>query len=296
MYHPHLPLFLAVADHGSFRKAAEQYGLSPATVLHRINALEEQLSLPLFRRSPHGLTLTPAGESLYRDAKKLIRESERAVARAAAAQNSASKTIRIGSSFLNPCHGLLDFWNRHAESPAAFTFQIVPYPDDHTQILSVVERLGKDIDLLVGALNSAQMHRIAEYIPLGTYALCVAMSPKHPLAGKARLSVSDLYGEQLLIPTQEQSNEFFAFLAAHPAIRAEQTHYFYDLDTFNACEQHNCLLLTLSAWETIHPSLVTLPVDWDMRVPYGLLCAKNPPPAVVSFLTQLKQLFAAAAE
>lgn len=49
----------------------------------------------------------------------------------------------------------------------------------------------------------------------------------------------------------------------YPQIILEDVGYFYDLDTFNRCEEEGCLLLTLDAWDIIHPSLITLPVDWS---------------------------------
>jgi len=32
----------------------------------------------------------------------------------------------------------------------------------------------------------------------------------------------------------------------------------------------------LDAWDNIHPSLITIPVDWAYKMPYGLLYKKNP--------------------
>lgn len=74
----------------------------------------------------------------------------------------------------------------------------------------------------------------------------------------------------------------------HPQILFEDAHYFYDLETFNTAEVTGSLLLTLDAWAEIHPSLVTLPVDWDYTVPYGLLFSKTPSEEVLSFLEVLQ--------
>ena len=74
----------------------------------------------------------------------------------------------------------------------------------------------------------------------------------------------------------------------HPQIIVEEADYYYDLDTFNACEQNGALLLTLDAWAEIHPSLITLPVQWDYTVPYGILYAKEPSQEVLQFLQILK--------
>ena len=61
----------------------------------------------------------------------------------------------------------------------------------------------------------------------------------------------------------------------HPQIQVEDTDYFYDLETFNTCEVTGSLLLTLACWERVHPSLITIPVNWNYKVSYGLLYAKK---------------------
>src|SRR5256885_7191014 len=59
-----LRLFEAAARHESFRKAAEELGLTASAVSHGIDSLEKWLGIELFRRRPRGVTLTPAGRHL----------------------------------------------------------------------------------------------------------------------------------------------------------------------------------------------------------------------------------------
>ena len=40
-------------------------------------------------------------------------------------------------------------------------------------------------------------------------------------------------------------------------------------------EKNGQLLLNLECWKDIHPSLVTLPVEWNYTIPYGLLYPAN---------------------
>ena len=63
--------------------------------------------------------------------------------------------------------------------------------------------------------------------------------------------------------------------------------YFYDAGVFNKSERSGCILLTLDAWAGVHPSLVTIPAEWDYRVPYGLLYSKTPSRCVTAFLESL---------
>ena len=68
-----LEVFLAVAEHGSFSKAAESLPLSQPAVTQRIRRLEASLGVSLFHRSPKGATLTPAGRTLLQYAQTVHR-------------------------------------------------------------------------------------------------------------------------------------------------------------------------------------------------------------------------------
>lgn len=66
-----LLVFLTAAECASFNKAARQLLITPASVMKHINTLEARLGITLFKRSKTGLTLTPAGQALFKDGKKL---------------------------------------------------------------------------------------------------------------------------------------------------------------------------------------------------------------------------------
>ena len=293
MYNPQIKTFIYVADKGSFSKAAESLFITPASVMKQMNALEERLDLKLLKRTNQGIVLTDAGKYIYESAKKVIADAEDAVLKAKTIQRRAAKTIRVGSSFLNPGKVLIDLWNEINPASMEYRFKIVPYDDNREQILSVVQSLGSKLDFMVGTFNSQQMLNISEFYELGRYHLCVAVPRNHRLASKSNLSLSDLHGEHLITVKSGdtvQLDEFRDKLKmTHPQILFEDTHYFYDLETFNTCEATGSLLLTLDAWADIHPSLVTLPVDWDFSVPYGLLFSKNLSDEAASFLNLIRQ-------
>jgi DNA-binding transcriptional LysR family regulator len=59
-----LPELLAVAKHGSFRKAAHELGLTPGAISQTVQRLEARLRQPLFHRTTRSVALTEAGERL----------------------------------------------------------------------------------------------------------------------------------------------------------------------------------------------------------------------------------------
>ena len=59
-----MPAFIAVADHGSFTKAAAQLGLSTSSLSQSVRSLEERLGVRLLNRTTRSVAPTEAGEQM----------------------------------------------------------------------------------------------------------------------------------------------------------------------------------------------------------------------------------------
>ena len=51
----------------------------------------------------------------------------------------------------------------------------------------------------------------------------------------------------------------------------------------------NYLMETLDIWTDIHPSLVTLPMDWEYEMPYGIVYTKKPSKSVAKFIEIIRE-------
>jgi LysR family transcriptional regulator, carnitine catabolism transcriptional activator len=69
----HLEYFLAVAEAGSFTRAAALLTIAQPSLSHSIAALERELGSELFERLGRGVRLTPAGEALVEPARRALR-------------------------------------------------------------------------------------------------------------------------------------------------------------------------------------------------------------------------------
>ena len=67
-----LEYFVAVAEEGTFTRAAERVHISQSGVSAQIQQLERELGAPLFERSPRRATLTPAGEAALVHARSVL--------------------------------------------------------------------------------------------------------------------------------------------------------------------------------------------------------------------------------
>lgn len=290
-----IKIFLQVVDSGSFSKAAKILYVTPASIMKHMNTLEDRLGLTLLKRTNQGIVLTAAGKSLYEDGKRILEETNIAISKAKGAELTNKSIIKVGSSLLNPSHVLSDLWISIKDKYPQFRLSIVPYDDTKEQILSVVASLGEKIDIMIGSFNSKKMFDNANFLKLGNYKLCVAVPNDHKLATKNLITFNDLHGEHLMMvksgDTELLDNFQNMLKMTHPQIFLEEADYYYDIDTFNYCEQHGIALLTLDAWATIHPSLVTLPLDYIETVEYGILYPLKPSEEILNFIHIIEKEF-----
>jgi len=92
----HLQYALTVAEHGSFRRAADVLNLSQSTVSRRVQTLECRLGIPLFERTRSGTRPTPAGERFMRAAAVGAEQLRQAISEIAQVQRGNAGELKIG--------------------------------------------------------------------------------------------------------------------------------------------------------------------------------------------------------
>ena len=294
MYNHMLDTFIAVADCGSFTKASQQLYISPTAIMKQMNALESHLELKLIERTPSGVQLTSSGEIIYRNPKFMIDYSRKSIAEAKASVYANDTTFCVGTSLLNPAKPFMDIWYCVNKDFPEYKLHLVPFEDNHEGILSEIEKLGKKFDFLIGVCDSKAWLSRCNFLPLGRYQKMIAVSREHHLTKKGRIDLEDLYGETLMMVKQGDSgvNDFIRndLQRYHPKIRIEDTPQFYDLSVFNRCAETGKVLLTIECWQDVHPGLVSIPVNWEYSIPYGLLYSFDAPEDVLRFVERVKAL------
>lgn len=294
MYNPLLNTFIAVSDCGSFTKAAKRLYISPTAVMKQINTLENQLDLKLINRTHSGIQLTKAGNIIYRDAKFIIDYSQKSISEAKKAVLDYDTTFCVGTSLLNPAKPFMDLWYRVNKDFPDYKLHLVPFEDNHEGILSEIEKLGEKFDFLIGVCDSKKWLSRSNFLPLGRYKKMISVSREHRLAQKSCIDIEDLYGETLMM-VQRGDSEMNDFIRNdleknHPKIQLEDTPHFYDLSVFNRCAETGNVLLTIECWQDVHPGLVSIPVNWDYSIPYGLLYSLDAPDDVLRFVERVKDI------
>ena len=187
MYIQQLSTFIQVAEIGSFGKAAEALFISTPAVIQQINLFEERCGFRLFNRNNKGVTLTPAGQSLYEDGKKLIILSNKALDKAKLISENSLMTIKIGSSPIFRARILIDAINMSKEDRLQFHYEIPNLVSELSQFKQF-ELLGNECDLLEALFCDIAWHDKCQFFELFQTPICIAVNHLHPLAKKKKLT------------------------------------------------------------------------------------------------------------
>lgn len=92
----HLRTFVTVAEEGHLTRASERLYTSQPAISAQLKALEEELGVTLFDRTPRGMTLTAAGQRLLADARRTLDAAGDLMQAARGLQNQLIGKVRIG--------------------------------------------------------------------------------------------------------------------------------------------------------------------------------------------------------
>ncbi|MER8555539.1 LysR family transcriptional regulator [Mesorhizobium sp. M1217] len=90
-----LAVFIAVAEAGSFTRAAAKLGLSQSALSYAVRTLEQRLGVRLISRTTRSLSVTVAGERLLRSLRPAFDHIESEIAAVTALRDKPSGLIRL---------------------------------------------------------------------------------------------------------------------------------------------------------------------------------------------------------
>lgn len=127
-----LVTFVAVVDHGSFRKAASTRFLSHSTVQKQMRSLERDVGFPLFERSGRGVVLKPRANDLADAARHALQACADLQHNIDHLRNSEQDNLRVTAA---PVHmaNKLGVAIRHVQETAGFKVQ--PVMRSHEELL-----------------------------------------------------------------------------------------------------------------------------------------------------------------
>lgn len=189
----HLRYFVAVAEARSVTKAAARIGIAQPPLSQQIRQLEDYMQVTLFRRTPHGVDLTPAAENFLAQAKSILGQMDVLVDAAREIERGEKGEFHLGTVY----SGLFLL------VPAimkAFEKRF-PRASIGLQEMSVSEQVralheGRlDVGLVRLPLEDAELDAMV----LLKEPLVAAISLNHPLASQNVISLEALAGESMML-------------------------------------------------------------------------------------------------
>lgn len=192
-----LKCFLHVCREGSITKAAKLLFITPQGLSKIIINLEQELKIPLFYRTPTGLTLTEYGELLEEKAKHIISELEEI-------ESFYDNLDNIGGQInLASAYGVIaalspKFLFEFRKSFPNINLKWKEYSDLRAE--NAVWNGDADCGLIKGPISNEEL----ESVKLASYKPMVLIPKAHKLATKKVININDLKNEPIIL----EGNEF----------------------------------------------------------------------------------------
>ena len=151
----HARSFLVTAEEGSLSKAARALAMSQPTVGRQIAALEEELSVALFERSPRGLELTPNGLMLMEHVRGMGDAATRFSLAATGQSRSIEGSICISATEVDAVFTLPPIIQRLRHAEPGIDVEIIA-----SQAASDLKR--READIAIRAFRPTQPELIAK--------------------------------------------------------------------------------------------------------------------------------------
>jgi DNA-binding transcriptional LysR family regulator len=183
-----LKIFCDVVRHRSFSHAAELHDITQSAVSQIVSQLEKRVSVQLIDRSTRPLQLTPLGLTYYEGCKALLEKYDELEARVRNALVEISGTVMIAAIYSVSLSDMGQYVQRfQAELPKAQVHIDYLHPD------RVYERvMDGTADLGLMSFPKKTPHLAA--ISWREEEMVLACSPRHPLASRLALPMSELDG------------------------------------------------------------------------------------------------------
>lgn len=188
--------FAAIAETGSFSKAARRLRIAQPPLSRHIRQLEDELGIKLFVRTATGVQITREGAMLLQQARTVLDDASALVDLATRARDGLASTLRVAMA-----PGLCEVVNRIRIHLVKSVPQLSIEGTDMSsaQQYAALRRRLVDVGLLRHLSNDAEI----EAEPLFAERFVVLVSETHPLAKKRTLKLKQLASEPLLLQDRE---------------------------------------------------------------------------------------------
>jgi len=206
----HVRGLVAIAEHGKLVKAAEALAITQPAVSKLLAELEDIVGQRLVERTRKGVTLNSAGRILLRYAGSSLRTLREGLDSIARSRDVDAPVIVIGA-LPTVAATVLPVALRRFESDVPQA-RLRVLTGTNAQLLALLRQA--EIDVVIGRLADPADMRALAFEHLYTEPLVFAVRPGHPLARRARVTVSDVVAYRFALPDagtpiRQHADQFF---------------------------------------------------------------------------------------
>lgn len=195
--------FIAVAEELHFHRAAERLNMSQPPLTSAIQKLEEDLGVTLIERGNRVLGLTPAGEKFVSEARKTLRQAEKAIVSTLDVAEGRTGFLRVGYVGSALYGRLPDIIREFRASHPKVRLEL---REATTAAQIAALRDGTlDIGVLIPPVEKADD---IEQVNFDTDRLCMALPKDHPLSKRSDLTLAALAGEPFILWPMPEGRSF----------------------------------------------------------------------------------------
>src|SRR6266511_3544971 len=188
-----LRYFVAVADEGSFSRAAAKVHVAQPSLSQQIRKLEAEVVQPLFDRLPRSVVLTEAGRCLIDYARQILASIGDARRCVDELKSEVAGGLAVGAIPTIAPYVLPELIGKFQKSYPEVTLEIV---EDVTDGITRRVEAG---ELDVALASTCQQSRTLRRESLGTEPLLALVPEGHPLAKKDLVEFDDLKSQRFLL-------------------------------------------------------------------------------------------------
>lgn len=192
-----LRYFVALAEEQHFGKAAQRLSITQPPLSMALKTLESELGVALMERNAKHVHLTPAGEALLVEARKVLSQIQRASEVVRSVAQGAQGRLNVGITGSMIYRQVPDFCRTFQQGR--------PLVEVCLHEISTREQIGALIsgELDVGFLNLRQDAQRLETLPIGSEPLVCCMPAAHPLAENDSIDLHQLEDEVFVMFARE---------------------------------------------------------------------------------------------
>lgn len=188
-----LRYFVAVAEEQNLSRAAVRLSISQPPLTRIIHGVEAVIGAPLFVRSARGMTLTPAGEAMYAEARRLLDIATGAVERARLVARGEAGHLNIAGFGALMLDAVPRFLQQFRRTHPGVTISLQTL--NRSEQVQALRDGRVDVAFIRPGTNPPDI--VAE--PFVPEALVAALPTSDPLATRSRIKLSDLSGRPFIV-------------------------------------------------------------------------------------------------